>query len=304
MNVFFARRALWAAPFLCFSSLAHAAFSGVTVFGDSLSDQGNVSATTFGFVPGPNYWQGRFSNGRIWAELFATQQGITLTRSTAGGSNYAWGGATTGTGTFGFGFPNVRTQVAGYLGTSPTIDSNRLFVVWAGGNDYLNGGTSPVPVIDNLRQSIQSLHAAGARKFLIPNLPLLGYVPRNVGTANQNAANQISLAHNNLLRSQLGLLRSSLGGATIYEMDVAGRMEHVRQNPALYNLTNVTQPALVGNSVVPNPDQYLFYDDIHPTRVGHAILRNLAVESVPEPATMVALGLGMAVMLRRRRAGR
>jgi phospholipase/lecithinase/hemolysin len=76
----------------------------------------------------------------------------------------------------------------------------------------------------------------------------------------------------------------------------------VRQNPGAFGFTNVTQPALVGNSVVPNPDNYLFYDDIHPTRRGHQILSDLAVQSVPEPASMTALALGIATILRRKRA--
>lgn len=281
------------------ASLSFAAFSGMTVFGDSLSDQGNISSATGGLLPGANYWQGRFSNGQVWAELLASQQGLPLARSTAGGSNYAWGGAETGTGTYGFGFPNVRTQVARYLGTSPSIDSNRLFVIWAGGNDYLNGSVNPLSVVGNIEASILSLHAAGARKFLIPNLPLLGTIPRNLGTSSEGPANQISIAHNLTLKGRLDVL-TSLSGVTIHRMDVASRFEAVRANPTAYGLTNVSQPALNGSTVVPNPDQYLFWDDIHPTRAGHAILRDLAVESVPEPATMLVLGAGLLAIARRR----
>ena len=283
---------------------SQAAFSKFIVFGDSLSDQGNVSASTFGFTPGGNYFQGRWSNGNVWAERFAATQGLTLTRSGAGGTNWAHGGAETGTGTFGsiFGLPNMRTQVTRYLNTNPTIAGTDLFTLWAGGNDYLNGATSPTNPVGNVTSSISTLYARGARKFLIPNLPLLGTIPRNIGTPNQGPATAISAAHNALLKQQLISLRNSLTGITIYEMDVATRFEQVRQNPAAFGLTNVTQPALVGNSVVPNPDNYLFYDDIHPTRRGHQILSDLAVQSVPEPASMTALALGIATILRRKRA--
>lgn len=285
------------------TATSQAAFSKFIVFGDSLSDQGNVSASTFGFTPGGNYWQGRWSNGNVWAERFAATQGLTLTRSGAGGTNWAHGGAETGTGTFGsFLFlPNMRTQVTRYLNGNPTIASTDLFTLWAGGNDYLNGATNPTNPVGNVTTSISTLYARGARKFLIPNLPLLGTIPRNIGTANEAGANALSAAHNALLKQQIINLRSTLTGVTIYEMDVASRFEQVRANPAAFGLTNVTQSALVGSTVVPNPDNYLFYDDIHPTRRGHQILSDLAVQSVPEPATMTALALGIATILRRKR---
>jgi phospholipase/lecithinase/hemolysin len=42
-------------------------------------------------------------------------------------------------------------------------------------------------------------------------------------------------------------------------------------------------------------DQYLFWDDIHPTAAGHAIIAADALAAtVPEPATLALLGLGLA----------
>ncbi|MFO1146004.1 MAG: SGNH/GDSL hydrolase family protein [Rhodospirillales bacterium] len=53
-------------------------FSGLVVFGDSLSDNGNV---------------GRFSNGPVWVEVLALRIGTELTPSRLGGTNFAVGGA-------------------------------------------------------------------------------------------------------------------------------------------------------------------------------------------------------------------
>src|SRR5262245_1866124 len=74
-------------------------FSNLVVFGDSLSDVGNISNATFGTNPGPYYWNGRFSNGPVYTETLATGLGLpAMARSTAGGNDYAYGGAqTTGT---------------------------------------------------------------------------------------------------------------------------------------------------------------------------------------------------------------
>src|SRR3954470_5215942 len=75
-------------------------FTNMVVFGDSLSDIGNVSqATPFltqPKTPGPYYWNGRFSNGPAYAETLAAGLGLpALVNSASGGTNYAYGGALT-----------------------------------------------------------------------------------------------------------------------------------------------------------------------------------------------------------------
>ncbi len=64
--------------------------SQVVVVGDSFSDNGNLYARTGG-PPAP-YWQGRISNGPVWAEYLAQRLEVPL-------SDFAWAGATTGVGT-------------------------------------------------------------------------------------------------------------------------------------------------------------------------------------------------------------
>ena len=48
-----------------------AAFSGIVVFGDSLSDTGNFFLASGGAVAGPPYFEGRFSDGPVWVEVLA-----------------------------------------------------------------------------------------------------------------------------------------------------------------------------------------------------------------------------------------
>src|SRR5438552_1130863 len=43
-------------------------FTHIYVFGDSLSDAGNVYTLTFHTYPAPPYWSGRFSSGPVWVE--------------------------------------------------------------------------------------------------------------------------------------------------------------------------------------------------------------------------------------------
>ena len=59
------------------SSASHASgVSHLVVFGDSLSDNGNLLAQTGGLFPtNPTYWQGRQTNGMVWAETLAMDIG-------------------------------------------------------------------------------------------------------------------------------------------------------------------------------------------------------------------------------------
>ncbi|MBS1719610.1 MAG: SGNH/GDSL hydrolase family protein [Armatimonadetes bacterium] len=275
--------------------------TSMVTFGDSLSDTGNVNNLTFGASPGAGYFQGRYSNGPVWIENLASSRGLPMNPSRLGGTNYAHGGAQSGTGNVNVIIPNMLTQVSSYLGSN-TPNASTLFTIFIGGNDYLNGATNPAVPVGNIQTAITNLYNAGARQFLVPGLPLLGYIPTYVGGPNQAGANALSAAHNSALQSMLGTLQGSLSGSSMIYLDVAAIFENVRLNPGNFGLTNVTQPAFVNGTPVSNPDQYLFWDNIHPTRIGHQILGNAAIAAVPEPTTMVALGLGALAMLRRRRA--
>ncbi|ELS04203.1 phospholipase/lecithinase/hemolysin [Xenococcus sp. PCC 7305] len=127
-------------------------FSKLYVFGDSLSDQGNVfnltsSAQPFEslfnldipVVPSSPYFEGRFSDGPVWVENLATDLGLTITPSTELSTfslqepfftssfngatttqsvNFAYGGAQTGAdgaGDLGNFIPGVLAQVQFFI---------------------------------------------------------------------------------------------------------------------------------------------------------------------------------------------
>ena len=66
----------------------------------------------------------------------------------------------------------------------------------------------------------------------------------------------------------------------------------------------MTSACLNGSTVCANPDQYLFWDSIHPTAVSHLALGSAVAAAVPEPATwaMMFIGLGIVAVALRRRA--
>jgi len=57
---------------LAVSPVAAPVYSAFYVFGDSLSDVGNVYAASGGAEPASPYYAGEFSNGPIWAQVSRT----------------------------------------------------------------------------------------------------------------------------------------------------------------------------------------------------------------------------------------
>ena len=187
--------------------------SQIVVFGDSLSDDGNVRHIMEDqyFISYPsgffNYSDGRFTDSSdtdpnsttyvgTWHEQLAqTFSGLPAsTNSLDDGTDYAFGGATTASGTsdrtvisnpfpwgggeFTLTVDNLGKQVDDYL-ASNTADAAALYVVWGGGNDLFDND-SPTHVTEtasNVAGLVEQLARGGARSVLVPNVPPLGLVP-------------------------------------------------------------------------------------------------------------------------------
>lgn len=260
------------------------AINRVVVFGDSLSDAGNVNDLTWGFAPGSAYYQGRFSNGPVWAEQLANRLGLSApTPSRFNGYDYAHGGVHSGPGSTWlffplFSAPNVGEQINQYLTREPAR-SDDLYTVWSGANDFFDGVTDINLVANNMRDHVLALANAGAEHISVSNLPLLGDTPRFRNTPDRATWNARTQAYNIALASRIEAIRPSLS-ANIYFVDVASMFADVLSNPSNYGLTNVTEPAYNGDTTVPNADDYLFFDEIHPTRRGHDFLSRNAFEII------------------------
>lgn len=294
-----------------------APFTSLVIFGDSLSDVGNIASSSFDIYPGRYYYEDRFSNGPVWVETLATSLGLPVTqRSTAGGDNFAYGGAqTSGTaGIEGIAIRDVDEQVTQYLGAR-TVDPTALYVVYAGSNDFIGGQTNVATPAARLETDLSRLIAAGARNFLVPNLPLLGYTPRFNGNATTaDTYNARTEQFNAAMDAKLLNLSDDAAGLAFFRLDVASLFADAIANPAKFGLTNVTAAAAPGlapgassyntSLIAPNASQYLFWDDLHPTATVHSILatRALALVAVPEPqAWLLLVGCAIFSGLQRRR---
>lgn len=296
-------------------------FTAIIAIGDSLTDSGNAFRATSA-VPGqaipasPPFFRGRFSNGLMWVEHLANAVGLQITPSLDGGTNFAFGGATTGQDLnrifqrdLEVVIPSLRTQVTAYRTTlaDPTLSDptrvkrapvDALYIVWGGANDLRDAvqkgtaGAAPAAVasdaVNNLATVIRELQSAGAIYFLIPNQPDLGRTPQYVarGPAAVQVATALSTAFNNALESTLQHLDSTLP-VHIARLDIATRFQEVTANPQNFGVTNVTDACLSGDISAPgtvcaNPESYIFWDAIgHPTAVAQNLIADFAFMALP-----------------------
>lgn len=289
-----------------------ASFSQLYVFGDSLSDTGNSFQAT-GIPPSPPYFDGRFSNGPVWVEYLADDLGLSQNQLT----NYAFGGANTGSANTTIpgvqGLPGLEQQIDSFTAANTSADPNALYVVWAGANDYLSGNTiNPAVPVNNLSTAVSSLANSGAENIVVVNLPDLGKIPATSSDPLiSSTLNTVSAVHNAGLSASLDVL-SQQTDTNIIQVDVNSLFNRAIAIPAEFGFTNVTDACLTDNSVCSNPNEYLFWDTIHPTTKAHQLVGELAFsaiesETVPEPSTALGLftvgALGASLHKKRARKG-
>lgn len=269
-------------------------FNGLTIFGDSLSDPGNLFGLT-GFFPPFPYSEGRFSNGDLWVDYLVSDIGLNPTQV----QNLAVGGATTGrdngldpligslTGAAS-NLPGLLDEVDSYLGYlgEGAANPNSLYVVWAGANDLFNLPSDPAAIpaflataVQNIATAISNLAARGADTFLVPNLPNLGLTPRTLGDGTSQQATALSLGFNTGLANALTALEQTLL-IDIIPVDLFGLTTEIIGAPAEFGFTNVTDP-LLNQGLLDDPG-YFWWDQQHPTTTVHALLADVFQTSLLE----------------------
>lgn len=308
-------------------SIAHAKdYSSVTFFGDSLTDGGYFSAV----VPGPA--QFTTNPDSVWATSFAEQLGTTAVPVVFGGNqngnNYAVGGARAGEDTSNLGVPiaSANSQVNSYLANN-RVDSNGLYVVWAGANDLSAAAETINVSIPNPDQTaakniitsavnsqiatIQALKNSGAKYILVPNIPDLALTPRLNGfpdSIGELLGTDLAESYNQAMLSGVNAT-----GANIIPLDTFSLLREVVASPAAYGFTNVTDRACgnvssqfcgTNNLVVPDANgTYLFADGIHPTGRTHQLVADYANAVVTAPSQIgvlphIATKVGLATIER------
>ncbi len=233
-----------------------------------------------------------------------------------GGTDYAIGGATSGSGAL-----NLGGELAAYGATNPVGDPNGLYMIWIGSNDLraiLSSGvnattaeTEAQSVVMNIDDAIAALKATGAKNFMVLTVPDLGKTPAAIATgpAGVAAASALSAFFDESLVASLPLVDA---GLNLNVLDTYSLIDGITAHPAAYGFSDVTDQCLTGavnyagGTACANPNQYLFWDAIHPTAAGHQLVADAALSLVPEPGalTMMLGGFGVLAMVvvRKRRS--
>jgi len=289
-----------------------ASYSRLVVFGDSLSDNGNLYTAT-GTPTSPPYNK-RYTNDQVWAEYLTggLQGWYTATSYTSGSIDLAWGGARSDSAANSNGpIPGTPTQIGYYQAHGGTFGANDVASLWIGANDIFQGlpaaaaNPSNATTImtgvagaaaGNAAGQAGALAAAGARTVIVMNLPDLGSTPQFSGSATTSAiATYSSSVFNTALDTGLKSQAAAHTGTNIIEVDINAAFHAIMNTPSAFGLSNVTQACVLVTSCVTGgastQNTYLFWDTVHPTATGHKLVANLVAQYLYTPS--LASGVGM-----------
>lgn len=278
----------------------------LVVFGDSLSDNGNLWIATGG--ANPPYPSQRFSNGPVWAEYLAGSLNKFYPLGpvdNAANVDFAFGGSRTDT--LVALPPGVPTQIGAYVARGGGFGANNLAAVWAGANDLFQAipvaGANPATAqavmtgvatgaAANVATSANQIAGLGARSIVVLNLPDIGAAPAfNTGAA-ASLASYSATTFNAALAGDLAALAAARPATNIVSVDIAGLFNAAVANPGAFGFSNVTQACVAVASCASAPqaqqNAYLFWDGVHPTTAGHALIAAAVREYLMAPISAAA----------------
>ncbi|MFE9084761.1 autotransporter domain-containing protein [Brevundimonas sp. NPDC003935] len=262
-------------------------YNRLVVFGDSLSDNGNLYLATGGSTPAsPPYYQGRFSSGPVFTERLGFNA-ANFMGPVSGSINYAFGGARTDSQAAPMG---MRVQLAQYQSRGGVFGAGDLVSILGGANNIFQGlpaaGASSNPqgsiapvalgAAADMNFIVGSVAQAGAGTILVTNLPKLSLTPQFRATPAAPLADYAVTTFNGALLTGLNATAAARPGTNIIMMDLFKIGDVIAANPGAFGVSNVTQPCFNGVTVCANPNDYFYFDGVHPTATGHAVIARLA----------------------------
>jgi len=173
-------------------------------------------------------------------------------------------------------------------------------------------------VLDGLTASVRKLTNAGARHVVVMGLPEIGEVPKFVYTMDRSVLNAAIQQHNIRLATRLAEWTQSNIDVDFLYIDLQPVMQRALDNPAQFGFSNVKDPCIdvklpmfdsfakspfAGNyvleyqqvlnyrdanfaddeknyTVCSTPENYLFWDEVHPSTKAHRYLANEICEKM------------------------
>ena len=266
---------------------AQAAFTSLYIFGDT------VSTTTDG--PGDaSYYLKSYSNGRVWVEVLAQQQGLTY-YSNKNLSYYDHNSAL------------LVTEVNSF--STPTNATNALFVVWVNDADFVDDIANCSPYTSNniaawnnaINQSLANhfkvitnlYFAKSVRTLIMPNAVDITKIPgyTYLSSAEKNFVRLRVIAFNTAFTNTLNRARTNCPAIKIYVPDVFALLDNVLAHPANYGLINaldsngqsidaLADPALSNKALNGPGANYIFWDYLDPTAKFHSVMADITQQLI------------------------
>jgi thermolabile hemolysin len=257
------------------------AINKIVVFGDSLSDNGNLFNSTEWILPvASDYAHGHFTNGQVWAEYLGEKLNLPV-------YDWAVGKAVI----LPDGIIRLSEQVNSW-NAYRTHDKNyhpknTLFTIWIGANDMLNSNKKPVSsMIQQEMLMIRRLIKNEAKNIIIINLPDMTLTPYYQFRSDRAIVSARIKQFNVELKIAVVALQAEYGLAVnLHVFDVASLYENLFKNPIKYGFINSAESCLkISTMTVPyvesvrtrsdcrDPNTFLSWDLIHPTTQVHKLL--------------------------------
>ena len=246
---------------VCFYFISGPGFATkeLVFFGDSLSDNGNLYKKLKVIPKSPPYYEGRFSNGPVWAEqvaeYFNSHYRITS-------QNYAIGGATVVKRSIFKGAPpyDLKLEVNTYLkSVSDNENKDTTYVLLMGANDYLDEKWKSEDklvkeVIKETVKQINRLIAIGGKDFIIIDVPDIGKAPYSLekSTTYQTRMHNLSLKHHNATIEMIKTLKKDHPNLRFIFQDMYTMYNQALSDIDYFNekynvkISNLTEPCWKG----------------------------------------------------------
>jgi hypothetical protein len=269
---------------------AKAAFTSFYVFGDG------ISCTATNPQAGKYYYGKRFSNGRVWVEVLAQQQGLAFDPN--GNVNSYFGNTSA----------NLVNEVNKF--NAPADASNALVVIWVNNADLYYPAFNDTPTLAgfmptinqaqaNHYKAITNLYAKGVRTLIMPNAVDISTVPQFNTSQYTNVFHQASVNYNTAFYNTLTQAQTDCPGLTIIIPDFYTLLNNLLAYPASYGVTNMLYDygygsgpqsidaisyfvSINGQSLPLNGpgNNFIFWDQKNPTAMVHYIMANMAQQLI------------------------
>lgn len=225
-------------------------------------------------IPGAPYWHWRFSNGPVWNEYLALMLGIdpkdvvfSRNQAFAGGWAVTWDYHLTTWNLIRHPIdtikgvivgklipPSLGLSTQGFLMSEGSVDSEPVYFILGGGNDYLNAFAfddtrDPAVmsdyidnVVNGLEASVRRLVQSGARKVVVIGLPDIGVSPKFLNTPEGPLLSNVTRTHNDRLADRTELWRGEWPEVDFLMVDIQPFLQTAMNNPEKSGFLNVTEP--------------------------------------------------------------